>query len=137
MKKPPKPSHCDGLARQQLDEDLSRRLDIVPGEVQESFQPIRSQVADPKPVPARVADLRQDLSKCNGRYNALCHLARNADVPSAMSGRKDFAGPVLHPPADSAVQRSAVQCPGPPTSRQRPLAEAGSAPAIPALEPGL
>jgi hypothetical protein len=68
-KKPPKPSHCDGLARQQLDEDLSRRLDIVPGEVQESFQPIRSLVADPKPVPARVADLRQDLSKCNGRYN--------------------------------------------------------------------
>jgi hypothetical protein len=50
MKKPPKPSHCDGLARQQLDEDLSRRLDIVPGEVQESFQPIRSLAADPKLV---------------------------------------------------------------------------------------
>jgi hypothetical protein len=50
MKGPPKPPHS--AARHQHNGDISRRLDIVPGDAQGSFQPFRPLAADPKPVPA-------------------------------------------------------------------------------------
>jgi hypothetical protein len=53
MKGPPKPPHS--AARHQHNGDISRRLDIVPGDAQGSFQPFRPLAADPKTGPGRLA----------------------------------------------------------------------------------